>query len=112
MNARSAALSLLLLTAGCGSQGLISQIDLMETPALFANGDINPFPADLPKDRDIPYVTQRVPSAKKDRIYSDTPSIILRVGHAAVAIGPAVNLPYDNIRRRHEANFFPETAQC
>ena len=84
-------LSGLLLTvtlAACGSSGSVTQIDLMEPPAVYQGGDINPFPMRLPVDRDIPYATQRIPATRGDRVYSDSPSSILRVGHAEVAIGP------------------------
>ncbi len=76
------------LLAACGSPGSITQIDLMEPPAVYGSGDIDPFPARLPPDRDIPYATQRVPARDEGKVYSDRPSTILRVGHADVGIGP------------------------
>ncbi|MEM7711510.1 MAG: alpha/beta hydrolase, partial [Pseudomonadota bacterium] len=78
----------MLLLAACESPNSVTRIGLMEPPVVYASGQIDPFPATLPPDRDIPYATQRSPSGPgDDRTYADRPSTILRVGHAEVAIG-------------------------
>ncbi|MDW3221626.1 MAG: alpha/beta hydrolase [Paracoccaceae bacterium] len=75
------------LAACAPANSVTTTIGLMEPPVLYQGGDINPFPANLPADRQIPYATQRVPAIVGDALtYTDEPETILRVGHVDVAI--------------------------
>ena len=93
----------LLVLAACSTPGPVTQISLMEPPALYRDSALNPFPATLPVDRDIPYATQRVPSDRPGESYGDAPNNILRVGHAQVSIGTKANPEAGSVSTRSRA---------
>ncbi|ABI93305.1 alpha/beta hydrolase (plasmid) [Roseobacter denitrificans] len=75
------------LAACAPANSVTTTIGLMEPPVVYQSGGIDPFPATLPPDRQIPYATQRVPALVDGVVtYTDAPETALRVGHVDVTI--------------------------